>query len=172
MKTRFAWGAILGLTLLPLAFMPASASVASMTQAASAAADHSLVIQVAARKGGGAKAGKAHSAGKVNKNVGTKSKVGGAKGTVKGKKNVNVNVNRNVNVNKGLYSGRHVYTGGNWVRPGAYWWPRGGAVAAGAALGFVTAAAAVAWAGTAPGPEYCWYYTDPSKRQGFWDYCQ
>jgi hypothetical protein len=177
MRGSFALGAILGLALLPSASMPASANMASMKQAASAAADHSLVVQVAERKGRGAKAGGAHSAKKVNKNVGTKSKAGGAHSNVKAKKNVNVkkdvnvNVNRTVNVNRGLYSGRHVYTGGTWVRPGAYWWPRGGAVAAGAALGFVTAAAAASWAGASPGPQYCWYYTDPSHRQGFWDYC-
>jgi hypothetical protein len=47
----------------------------------------------------------------------------------------------------------------------------GGAVAAGAALGFVTAAAATSYAGQAPGPNYCWYYTDPGRQQGFWDSC-
>jgi hypothetical protein len=61
---------------------------------------------------------------------------------------------------------------GAWVRPGRYYWPRGGAIAAGAAIGFVTAATAAAWAGAAPAPGMCWYYTDPSRTQGFWDYCQ
>jgi hypothetical protein len=61
---------------------------------------------------------------------------------------------------------------GGWVRPGSYGWPRGGAIAAGAAIGFVTAATAAAWAGAAPAPGMCWYYTDPSRTQGFWDYCQ
>jgi len=61
---------------------------------------------------------------------------------------------------------------GGWARPGWYGWPRGGAIAAGAAIGFVSAATAVAWAGTAPAPGMCWYYTDPSRTQGFWDYCQ
>jgi hypothetical protein len=61
---------------------------------------------------------------------------------------------------------------GRWVRPGNYWWRPGGAIAAGAAIGFVTAATAAAWAGPAPGPNMCWYYTDPSRRQGFWDVCQ
>jgi hypothetical protein len=60
---------------------------------------------------------------------------------------------------------------GRWARPGWYRWPAGGAIAAGAALGFVTAATAVAWAGSAPAPGMCWYYTDPSRTQGFWDYC-
>jgi hypothetical protein len=57
------------------------------------------------------------------------------------------------------------------VRPSRYWWRPGGAVAAGAALGFVTAATAVAWAGSPPAPGYCWYYTDASQQQGFWDAC-
>jgi len=66
------------------------------------------------------------------------------------------------------------YAGGGvrWVRPGRYYWPRGGAIAAGAAIGFVTAATAAAWAGAAPAPGMCWYYTDPSRTQGFWDYCR
>lgn len=65
------------------------------------------------------------------------------------------------------------YAGGvRWARPGRYYWPRGGAIAAGAAIGFVTAATAFAWAGAAPAPGMCWYYTDPSRTQGFWDYCQ
>ncbi|MEB2675033.1 hypothetical protein [Bradyrhizobium japonicum] len=61
---------------------------------------------------------------------------------------------------------------GGWARPGWYGWPRGGAIAAGAAIGVVTAATAAAWAGAAPAPGMCWYYTDPSRTQGFWDYCQ
>jgi hypothetical protein len=88
--------------------------------------------------------------------------------------NRNVNVNRNVNrsVSRNVNVNRNVVRTGAWARPGRYWWPRGGAIAAGAAIGFVTAATAVAWAGAAPAPGMCWYYTDPSQRQGFWDYCQ
>jgi hypothetical protein len=43
----------------------------------------------------------------------------------------------------------------------------GTAVAAGAALGMVSAA--TAWAGPAPGPNMCWYYTDQTRQQGCWD---
>lgn len=57
------------------------------------------------------------------------------------------------------------------VRPVGHWWHPGMAVAAGAAIGFVTAATAAAWAGAPPAPGYCWYYTDPGRRQGFWDLC-
>ncbi|MFZ0209260.1 MAG: hypothetical protein WAL59_24655, partial [Roseiarcus sp.] len=56
---------------------------------------------------------------------------------------------------------------GGWSRPGNYYWRPGGAIAAGAAIGFVTAAAAASWAGAAPGPNMCWYYTDPSQTNGF-----
>jgi hypothetical protein len=43
---------------------------------------------------------------------------------------------------------------GRWVRPGWYRWPPGGAIAAGAAIGFVTAATAAAWAVSPPGSGY------------------
>jgi hypothetical protein len=58
-----------------------------------------------------------------------------------------------------------------WRRPANYWWRPGGAIAAGAAIGVVGAATAAAWAGAAPAPNSCWYYTDQSRRQGFWDVC-
>lgn len=61
---------------------------------------------------------------------------------------------------------------GGWARPGWYRWGPGGAIAAGAAIGFVSAATAAAWAGPAPAAGMCWYYTDPSRTQGFWDYCR
>ena len=60
---------------------------------------------------------------------------------------------------------------GGWYRPSSYWWRPGGAIAAGAALGFVTAAAATAYAGQPPAPGNCWYYTNPQRTQGFWDIC-
>ncbi|MBQ0819856.1 hypothetical protein HPT29_000090 [Microvirga terrae] len=61
---------------------------------------------------------------------------------------------------------------GGWYRPSSYWWRPGAAVAAGAALGFVTAAAATTYA-TSPAPAagYCWYYTNSQRTQGFWDVC-
>ena len=73
----------------------------------------------------------------------------------------------------GVYRGG-VYHGGygGWARPGWYRWGPGGAIAAGAAVGVLAAGAAAAYAGAAPGPGLCWYYTDPSYRNGFWDACQ
>jgi hypothetical protein len=56
---------------------------------------------------------------------------------------------------------------GGWHRPG-YGWRPGGAIAAGAALGFLTAAAA---SSAAPAPGLCWYYTNRARTAGFWDYC-
>ena len=59
-----------------------------------------------------------------------------------------------------------------WARPGWYRWGPGGAIAAGAAIGFIAAASAAAYASSpAPAPGMCWYYTDPYRRAGFWDYC-
>jgi hypothetical protein len=76
----------------------------------------------------------------------------------------------------GGYHGGAVYRGGGyryggWARPGWYHWGPGGAIAAGAAVGVLAAGAAAAYAGAAPAPGLCWYYTDPSYRQGFWDAC-
>ncbi len=64
-----------------------------------------------------------------------------------------------------------VNRGAVWARPTWYRWSPGGAIAAGAAIGFVTAATAAAWAGAPPRTGLCWYYTDPGRRQGFWDQC-
>lgn len=64
-----------------------------------------------------------------------------------------------------------VRPGVRWVRP-AYGWGPGGAIAAGAAIGFIAAAGAAAYASSpAPAPGMCWYYNDPYRRTGFWDYC-
>jgi hypothetical protein len=59
---------------------------------------------------------------------------------------------------------------GGWARP-RYRWAPGGAIAAGAAIGVLAAGAAIAFAGQPPAPGLCWYYTDPSRTQGFWDQC-
>ena len=59
-----------------------------------------------------------------------------------------------------------------WSRPGRYYWPPGAAIAAGAAIGWVTAATAVAWAGSPPVAGMCWYYTNQDRTEGFWDVCE
>lgn len=177
MTTRYllnlSGAAILGLALLPVASAPANASMASLPHWAIAADQASDVIQVAAKRygGGGARVNRSATVRtsnvRVNRNVNMNRNVNVNRNV---RVNRNVNVYRNVNVNRGLYRSSYVYRGGAWVRPRNYWWPVGGAVAAGAALGVIVASTAV-WAGPAPGPGYCWYYTDPSQREGFWDMC-
>jgi hypothetical protein len=83
--------------------------------------------------------------------------------------NRNVNVNRNANVNRSVGYHGGVYRGGWAGRP--YRWAPGGAIAAGAAIGFVAYGTALAWAPPPPYPGLCWYYTDASQRNGFWDSC-
>jgi hypothetical protein len=56
------------------------------------------------------------------------------------------------------------------VNPGRYWRP-GGAIAAGAAIGFIAGAAAASIAGPPPQAGYCWFYTNSSRTTGFWDIC-
>ncbi|MGA8169998.1 MAG: hypothetical protein WB816_04065 [Methylocystis sp.] len=71
-----------------------------------------------------------------------------------------------------VYRGGHnVYVGGGgWRR--SYGWAPGGAIAAGAAIGFLTAGTAMAIASSRlPASGLCWYYTDASQRAGFWDNC-
>ena len=59
---------------------------------------------------------------------------------------------------------------GSWYRP--YRWSPGAAIAAGAAIGFLGAAAAGAYySAPPPAPGLCWYYTNPSRTAGFWDVC-
>jgi hypothetical protein len=57
------------------------------------------------------------------------------------------------------------------VRPGWYWWPPGDAAVTNAAIRFVEPRNAPAYAGPQPAPATCWYYTEPSRIQGFWGYC-
>src|SRR5271169_1760426 len=68
------------------------------------------------------------------------------------------------------YHGGGVYHGGGYAWRN-YGWAPGGAIAAGAAIGFLGAAAVASWAPPPPQPGLCWYYTDPSQQNGFWDAC-
>ena len=165
MTTRYLCGvALLGLMLLPMASAPANANLGGLTQSA-VTMDDSMVIQVQRRAVGAGRAVVVRPA-RVARPVG----VGRAVRVTRPAVVRPAVVARPAVIGRGLYRGRWVYRGGPWVRPRAYWWPVGGAIAAGAALG-VLAASSAAWAGPSPGPGYCWYYTDPSQRQGFWDAC-
>jgi hypothetical protein len=73
-------------------------------------------------------------------------------------------------VRGGVVVRRPVVVGGVY-RPYGATWRAGGAITAGAAIGLVGAAVASTWAGPPPSPDYCWFYTDASRMQGFWDMC-
>ncbi|MCW2282604.1 hypothetical protein M2323_000365 [Rhodoblastus acidophilus] len=55
---------------------------------------------------------------------------------------------------------------GSYWRPGVGW-----AVGSVVAIGMLTAAAAAAYAPPPPSPGLCWYYTDSTRRAGYWDRC-
>jgi hypothetical protein len=140
-----AWAAVIGLAGFVMTASPASALVggagSSLQQQLK---QDSPVTEVYVRRGGSVR----------------RTTVVGPRGNV---------ASRTV-VRRGAVVGPGVRPGG-WARPAHYYWRPGGAIAAGAALGFVAAASAAAWAGSPPAPGYCWYYTDPSRTQGFWDAC-
>ena len=138
-----AFSSFVALTLSPVSAMVVAPSGLLQQQAK----QDSLVTEVRARAGGAAR----------------RTTVVGPRG----------NAASRTTVVRGGAVGRPGYAGGGvrWARPGWYRWPAGGAIAAGAAIGFVAAASAAAYAGAAPAPGMCWYYTDPSRTQGFWDAC-
>jgi hypothetical protein len=154
-------------------YSAALASPLGMTRSA-AKADDGMIEQVAARGGmAGARGGSVNRGRSVNRGVSrtnvNRTNVNRANVSRTNVSRTTVNRTRNVNVNRTVVRGGGRY--GAWARPAAYRWRPGGAVAAGAAIGFVSAVTAAAWAGAAPGPGLCWYYTDPSRTQGFWDAC-
>ncbi len=112
-------------------------------------------------RGGGAYRGGAYRGGRYGVAGGRYGVAGGRYGVAGGR--------------YGVAGGRYGVAGGRygvWAgRPGWYRWPAGGAIAAGAALGWVSAAAASSWAGYPPQQGLCWYYTDASRHEGFWDSC-
>jgi len=72
--------------------------------------------------------------------------------------NRNTNINRNVNVNRGVVRG--------WSAR-----PYFGTAIAGVVLGSVVAANAVGVVPASPDPNLCWFWTDGSRTQGYWSYC-
>jgi hypothetical protein len=151
-----------GLTLGPSSASPLNPGSASLGLGASDRASADVIEVRAVARGGRAVVGP-RGGGVVHRG----GAVVGPRGGAAVRRTAVVGPRGNVAVrNTAIVAGR-----GGWARPGWYRWPRGGAIAAGAAIGFVTAATAVAWAGAAPASDMCWYYTDPSRTQGFWDYC-
>jgi hypothetical protein len=76
-------------------------------------------------------------------------------------------VNRNTNVNVRRTNVTVV------ARPVRVWSarPHYGTIVAGVALGAVIGVAVANAAPTAPAANLCWYWSDPSRTQGYWDYC-
>jgi hypothetical protein len=148
---------------------PASAAVAGMGSSLQyQIKEASPLIEV--RRGGGGRAvarGGGMRGGAARGGVARRTTVVGPRGGVASR----TVVRRGAVVRPGVGRPGVVAGGGRWVRPSRYYWRPGGAIAAGAAIGFVTAATAAAWAGAPPVAGYCWYYTDASRRQGFWDAC-
>jgi hypothetical protein len=151
-KTFFqmASAAVLALTVFAVATSPASAiSLGQLSPLKQQLTQDSPIIDVVVRRGGA-----------VRRTTVAGPRGGAASRTV---------VRRGAVVRPGVRPGG--VRAGGWARPGWYRWAPGGAIAAGAAIGFVAAATAASWAGAPPAPGYCWYYTDPSRTQGFWDAC-
>jgi hypothetical protein len=155
----------LALTGSAMTVSPASAALAGIGSPALQyhLKEASPLIEV--RRGGGGRAvgrGGGMRGGVARGGVARRTTVVGPRGGVASR----TVVRRGAVVRPGVVAG-----GGRWVRPARYTWRPGGAIAAGAAIGFVTAATAAAWAGAPPVAGYCWYYTDASRTQGFWDAC-
>ena len=182
--TPLARNAFLGVSLFCLGLPDAEAIEIFAPPVLAAHLDDGMITLARAGRGGGGMrhhgGGRAgmHRGGMHHRPGGAHRPPGGMHGNVN--RNLNRNVNRNINRNVNRNINRNVNRNinrvgvghwGSWARPGRYWWPVGGAVAAGAAMGWISAAAAASWAGAAPGPGLCWYYTDPSRRAGFWDAC-
>jgi hypothetical protein len=167
-RTSLLCAALLGTVLLVGASPSSSASFVSSAALTGAADALSVDTQVARVARGGRAA--------VGPRGGVAVRRGGVavgpRGGAAVRRTAVVGPRGNVAVRRGaVVGGRGAVYRGRWARPGNYWWPVGGAIAAGAAIGVVTAATAATWAGQPPGPNMCWYYTDPSRTQGFWDAC-
>jgi hypothetical protein len=87
---------------------------------------------------------------------------------VKNKGGKNVYVKKNVYVNKNIYVNKG---GKNWYVKRWNRKPYYGNVIAGVALGTLIGVTAAGMAPVAPAPNLCWYWTNPSRNQGYWDYC-
>jgi hypothetical protein len=68
------------------------------------------------------------------------------------------------------YNGKYGYHGGPHVQ---YWKrkPYYGDFIGGVVLGTILGVGVVGVAPPPPGPQFCWYWADPSMTRGYWDYC-
>jgi len=74
---------------------------------------------------------------------------------------------KNWKPNKNIYVGprRGVYVR-TWRRRPYY-----GNIIAGVALGTILGVAIAGTPPPPPSPDLCWYWTDPARNRGYWDYC-
>jgi hypothetical protein len=49
--------------------------------------------------------------------------------------------------------------------------PYYGTIVAGVVLGTIVTVAAVGMIPRRPAPDLCWYWADPYRNRGYWDYC-
>jgi hypothetical protein len=130
-----------------------------------------LLVDVRGGRGGGRAGGVGHvnrnmnvnRNTNVNRNVNRNANVN-VNRNVNRNANVSVNRNRNVNVNRRVGVGVGVGPVRPWARR-----PYFGTVVGGVALGTIVAATAIP---VVPAPGLCWYWTDATNTQGYWDYCQ
>jgi hypothetical protein len=66
---------------------------------------------------------------------------------------------------RGFY-GRPYWHSRPWYRRPYY-----GTIVAGVALGAIIGVTAYGIAPRRPSPDLCWYWVDPSRSRGYWDYC-
>jgi hypothetical protein len=64
------------------------------------------------------------------------------------------------------YAGRPYWGYRSWARRPYY-----GTVVAGVVLGTIVTVAAVGLIPRRPAPDLCWYWADPYRNRGYWDYC-
>jgi hypothetical protein len=64
------------------------------------------------------------------------------------------------------WRGRPYWYARPWVRRPYY-----GRVVAGVALGTLITVAVVGAVPHRPAPDLCWYWSDPYRNRGYWDYC-
>jgi len=67
-------------------------------------------------------------------------------------------------------AGANMVTSVQYARPWARR-PYYGTIVAGVALGALITVAAVGAVPPRPAPNLCWYWADPYRSRGYWDYC-
>ena len=154
---RAAFLAGLAVTLLAvLGPQPSKAAVAGAGLSADVAALGTDLQALAKQKfkGGGGKGN-----AKGNRGGGGKQNANRNNNNRQSNKNFKNNNNRSKNVNVRV----NVRPVRGWVRRPYY-----GTVVGGVALGAIIAASTIP---VAPAPGLCWYWTDATQSNGYWDYC-